>query len=358
MAQAVRRGLTNAACAVLYLSGATYLAYRLNRHRQVIVTYHNVLPDRMQDGGLHSWETHAASVFARHLAIIRRRFPVTTELGRPGTCMITFDDGYSNNARVAGPLLAQAGAAAYFFVPLETAESGEPNWVDKLRLWLGAAPAGSYRIAGCEITLGDAASRHRAAGQLWCLIEADYQSRHAVLDDMNRAAPFDTLPIDPELRALRYEAMSIPELEGLAGTGHKIGCHSRAHDILSRLSALEIEADFRACAAHLGLTYNTDIYAYPFGGTAHLDERVIVACRRAGFSAAFIYLPTLDGTAFAPGPFTIPRLTLPNTANSFVIEAKLSGIDALIKRLARVVRYRVRRRSARHARPTQPEPAS
>lgn len=348
----------NAACALLYLSGGTHLAYWLNRNRQIIVTYHNILPDRMLDDSLHSWEAHAESVFAKQLAIILRRFPVTTELGRPGTCMITFDDGYRNNACVAGPLLARAGAAAYFFVPLETAQQGEPNWVDKFRLWLGAAPSGTYRIAGCEISLDDSASRHRGAGQLWRIIEADYGARHTVLADMNRAAPFETLPIAPELRMLRYDAMSSQELKELAGAGHKIGCHSSAHDILSRLSVDEIEADFAACAAYRGTLYNTDIYAYPFGGAAHLDDRVIAACRSAGFSAALIYLPSLGGTALRPGPFTIPRLTLPNTDNSFVIEAKLSGIDLLLKRLARFARHRVRKSLARPAPPPQPEPAS
>jgi peptidoglycan/xylan/chitin deacetylase (PgdA/CDA1 family) len=346
MTSRLHRFLADAAHAALYFSGAVHLAYWLNRHRQVVVTYHNVLPDRMLDDSLHSWQAHAESVFARQLAIIQRRFTVTTELDRPGTCLITFDDGYCNNARVAGPLLAQAGAPAYFFVPLETAQRGEPNWVDKLRLWLGAAPSGDYRIAGAGIALGDAGSRHRAAGILWSLIEKDYRARHAVLDDMDCAAPFDTLPIDPELRALRYTAMPLPDLERLAAFGHKIGCHSRAHDILSRLSAAELDADFRTCAAQRGSLYNTAVYAYPFGGAAHLNERVFAACRRAGFAAAFIYLPSLDGTTMEPGAFAIPRQTLPNTANRFAIEAKLSGAEHSIRQLARFALHGRRARPA------------
>lgn len=338
MRPALRKVLANAAYALLYASGAVHLAYWLHRNRQVIVTYHNVLPDGMLDDSLHSREVHTASAFRKQLAIIRRRFPITTELGRPGTCVITFDDGYANNARVAGPLLSQAGATAYFFVPLETARSGQPNWVDRLRLWLGAAPSGIYTIADAEITLDDAASRHRAAGTLWQIIENDYRARHTVLADMERVVPFTALPIDRERRALRYDAMTPREIQDLAAAGHKIGGHSRAHDILSRLSATELDADFHDCAAARGTLYNTDVYAYPFGGVEHLDERVIAACRRCGFSAAFIYLPTIEGTPFAPGAFTIPRQTLPNAASRFAIEAKLSGAEAWLKRLARLVR--------------------
>jgi peptidoglycan/xylan/chitin deacetylase (PgdA/CDA1 family) len=340
VARAFRRIVVRTGYALLYVSGVIRLAYWLGRNRQVVVTYHNVLPDRLVDDSLHGREAHAASVFSRQLAVIRRRFPVTTELGRPGSCVIAFDDGYSNNARIAGPLLAESGALAYFFVPLETARDGQPNWVDKLRLWIGAAPSGTYSICGTEITLDDIASRHRAADALWQIIEQDYAKRDALLADMHRAVPFEALPIDPELRALRYDTMTIPELGQLAAAGHKIGCHSRSHDILSRLSEHDLAADFRDCAAYRGSLYNTGVYAYPFGGVAHVNEWVIAACRRAGFSAALIYLPSLDGTALEPGPFTIPRQTLPNTASRFVIEAKLSGVDVVIRRLVRRVSHR------------------
>jgi hypothetical protein len=80
------------------------------------------------------------------------------------------------------------------------------------------------------------------------------------------------------------------------------------------------------------------VYAYPFGGVEHLDERVIDSCVRAGFASAFIYLPDLHDTGMRPGLFTIPRLTLPNTANRFVIEAKLSGAEAMLRQLVREAR--------------------
>lgn len=338
----------------LYFSGAVHLAYWLNRRAQVVVTYHHVLPDRMLDESLHAMEVHAASVFEKQLAIIARRFPVTTEPGRPGTCLITFDDGYRNNLEIAAPLLARFGAAAYFFVPLEIARHGETLWVDRFRLWLGAAPAGTYTIAGQTVELSGDASRHAAAGQLWRVIETDYRDRHAVLTDMDAAVPFAALPLEPELRSLRYGGMTPEELGTLARAGHKIGAHSQRHDILSRLSGDELDEDFAACAAAIGPLYNTRVYAYPFGGIEHLDERVITGCARAGFSSAFIYLPTLDGSGLRPGPYTITRLTLPNSANRFVIEAKLSGAEAMLKALARravaklrgAARVRARRRYA------------
>jgi peptidoglycan/xylan/chitin deacetylase (PgdA/CDA1 family) len=340
----MKRRLKELAYAALYFSGAVHLAYWLNRRAQVVVTYHNVLPDGMIDDSLHALEAHGASVFQRQLALIARRFPITTELNKPGTCLITFDDGYRNNFKIAAPLLAKHGALAYFFVPVAITETGETLWVDQFRLWLGAAPSGSYVIAGTTVALGDNASRHEAAKVLWRLIEADYDARLAILGEMNRLVPFERLPIDPKLRSLRYGGVTAEQLEALARAGHRIGAHSLRHDILSRLSPAELEKDFAACAAQLGVLYTTPVYAYPFGGIEHLGERVIDGCARAGFAAAFIYLPTLDATGMSPGPFTMPRLTLPNTASRFVIEAKLSGAEAMLRDLVRKARRRFARR--------------
>ena len=330
--------LKNLAYAALFFSGAVRLAYWLNRDRQVVVTYHNILPDRMLDDSLHAMEVHAASVFERQLRVITQRFRVTTELGRPGTCIVTFDDGYCNNFDIARPLLARHDALAYFFVPLSIAETGETLWVDKFRLWLGAAPAGRYELLGTSFGLGDAASRHDAAGALWRLVEADYHNHRLILDAMDEVHPFESLPIDTQLRRLRYGGMTREELRSLARSGHRVGAHSHRHDILSRLSDADLERDFAACARQMGKLYTTPVYAYPFGGAEHLDDRVIAGCARAGFTAAFIYLPDLDGTFMRPGPFTIARLTLPNTANRFAIDAKLSGAEAMLKAVLRSMR--------------------
>jgi peptidoglycan/xylan/chitin deacetylase (PgdA/CDA1 family) len=344
---ALKRLLGETAYAGLYFSGAVHLAYRLNRGSQVVVTYHHVLPDGMVDDSLHALEVHGASNFARQLAVIARRFAITTEIGKPGTCLITFDDGYRNNLEIAGPLLARHGAAAYFFVPLDVAKSGDALWVDEFRLWLGAAPAGPYSIAGVPIALDNTASRHAAAGALWRLIEADYDARHRILGEMDRAVPFADLPIDPELRRLRYRGMTGEALRSLAAAGHRIGAHSLRHDILSRLDDETLEMDFAACAASVGPVYTTRVYAYPFGGVEHLDARVLAGCERAGFSAAFIYLPSLHGTGMRPGPFTIPRITLPNTGSRFAIEAKLSGAEAMIRNALRGAKARLRGIAAR-----------
>src|SRR5262245_50086968 len=67
-----------------------------------IVTYHNVLPDEIFDDALHLGVSHRMSEFKAQVDLIRSRLKVTTDfMGSPGTCVITFDDGYKNNIAAA-----------------------------------------------------------------------------------------------------------------------------------------------------------------------------------------------------------------------------------------------------------------
>ncbi len=76
MSPAFRRIAVHTAYALLYFSGAIRLAYWLGRNRQVIVTYHNVLPDVFLDGSLHGLAAHAEFGFQQaarsHLSPVPR----------------------------------------------------------------------------------------------------------------------------------------------------------------------------------------------------------------------------------------------------------------------------------------------
>jgi len=78
--------------------GIIRLFHFLNRNRQLGLTYHNVLPDELFDPDLvHLGVSCSLSTFIVQIEALRKRFAVTTEIGKPGTCMITFDDGYRIN---------------------------------------------------------------------------------------------------------------------------------------------------------------------------------------------------------------------------------------------------------------------
>src|SRR5439155_18588951 len=111
------------------------------------LTYHNVIPDEEFDGILHLGQSHRASVFERHLSIIKSRKALGGEVPGVGGCVITFDDGYRNNHAVARGILGRYGIKACFFVPLQPLREGSTLIIDQVALWFSYVPTGEYEVA-------------------------------------------------------------------------------------------------------------------------------------------------------------------------------------------------------------------
>lgn len=319
---------------VAFHVGIIDLFYRRNRYRARVITYHNVLPDRFFDDSLHLRLCHRESAFIRQMQIAAERWPVAENSQAP-ECQITFDDGYQNNYAVVAPILERYGLRGTFFVTLDLLENQNVLWPDRFITWLSLVPSGTYHLRGRSVDIHDTASRAACWTHLWNEIVADYRCLGDVGRELEAAYAFERLPLDPEFRRLRLTGMTTAELEELSGRGHQIACHSYRHDILARLSDAALDDDFRRCEEALGRIYNCASYAYPFGGAAEVTERERQACRRSRFESAFLNVDLSDAEGGKPADrYAMPRITLPDTSDRYVIEAKLSGFESALKALA------------------------
>jgi peptidoglycan/xylan/chitin deacetylase (PgdA/CDA1 family) len=97
----------------------TWLRVR-RRTRYTVLLYH-----RVNDVSTDKLTT-SVTRFIQHLSLIRRHYPVMSLIEAttgpperyrgPNVVIITFDDGYADNAEVAAPILQQFGCSATFFV--------------------------------------------------------------------------------------------------------------------------------------------------------------------------------------------------------------------------------------------------
>lgn len=307
-----------------YWLGIIRLFYFLNRRKQRILAYHNVLPDELFDDTLHLGMSCRASSFENQLVAIRSHFKTTTQIGVPASCIITFDDGYRNNLLVAAPLLARHDTRAIFFVPACAVVSSGELWIDRMLRWVSYTPAGRYVIAGEPLLLSDRASRRIAWIALWRKMLSDYALKEVILREMEAAAPEEAQPANPHLHELRFTLLSASELQELKSAGHSIGCHSANHDILSMLSDAELDRDFETCEKLIGPLYTAAIYSYPYGGFDEVTDRELERCQRSAFTHALGNVP-------ATRPHAIGRITLPDTSDPIVIHAILSGFDGFIR---------------------------
>jgi peptidoglycan/xylan/chitin deacetylase (PgdA/CDA1 family) len=260
-------------------------------HRLAVLMYHRIGADR---AALLSMARGLGSAtvadFEQQLQEVTRRFRVigldellalrehTALPGKQNLLMVTFDDGYSDFADVAWPVIQRCGVPVTMFVATAMPDAGVPYWWDQL--------AYSIRVTR---------SRELAWGtqRLPLLSDQDRESAYrAVHDDLQRMQTASTVQRVAELAdaldagTAPSEVLGWQELKQLRLAGLAIGAHSHAHHRLDKLSGDELRADLATCRTIMAreLAEEPRAFAYP---TGYYDQRVERAVRDAGFDISF-----------------------------------------------------------------------
>jgi peptidoglycan/xylan/chitin deacetylase (PgdA/CDA1 family) len=223
--------------------------------------------------------------------------------------VVTFDDGYADNALEALPILKEVGVPATFFVSTGSIGTESEFWWHELeRLIL------EQRDLPKCFTLDD-----ETCGRSWptATLTERQELYHGIMRLMN--------DVDAERRnnwlgqvrcwagtkekdAGRHRLMSVDELRLLAGSSLvTIGAHTVTHTRLSSLSRNrqreEITTSKQKLEAWLGK--EIPIFSYPFGRRSDYTQETIALCRQAGFARAAANFP---GQAHRwTDPYQIPR---------------------------------------------------
>ena len=261
---------------LLWRTGAAAAARRLLASRgRLVVTFHGVasrvygaLPTAVQP-------SFTADGLRAAVAWIAGRFHLLTPdeflAGETAGVLLTFDDGFANNATQALPVLEELDAPAIFFIT--TQHVREP------RDWLPA-------------------TRRQ--------VRAHWRAETEVAEELARDL---------------FDGMSREQLELCAA--HPlvtIGSHTVGHPFLTRCDDAtlgdELERSRDLLQSWCGRT--VDLFAYP---TGDYDLRVARAARAAGYRAAFAQDPIGVGLP----AYEIPRVGL-YAADPPYLAAKLSGL--------------------------------
>lgn len=252
--------------------------------------------------------------FRLRLRLLRKHFhvlPLAEALTRlrDGTLpakavTITFDDGYRDNATVVLPLLREQGLQATFFIASGYLNNGR-MWNDSLieivRRWPGEMLDFSPLDLGAIDVRTLEARRHALGLLLMRLKELDPVLRAEFLQDLERRLP-GSLPTDL--------MMTDDQVRALHRAGMEIGCHTRTHPILKRISLEEANADIVNGRDDLQRIIDAPVrfFAFP-NGIPHYDYDVqhVNLVRSLGFKAAF---STSWGVATHDSDFfQLPRFT-------------------------------------------------
>lgn len=279
--------------------------------RLPILIFHRALA---QPDPLFPEEVDAAR-FDGLMALVASRFRVLT-LGEalrarsrgalPGNALvITFDDGYADNAEVAVPILQRHGLRATFFVATHFLDGGR-MWNDTVIECVRQCVLPTLDLAsfGLEaFPLSDAASRRRAINAL--LPKLKYASLSEREEGLQRLHGLAGQPrLDDGLM------MRSDQVVGMHQAGMEVGGHTVRHPILTELSdadaLAEIDQGRQRLQAIIGAPVT--VFAYPNGGpNRDYDARHVGMVKSLGFEGAVSTATGVSGPL--SDPFQLPRFT-------------------------------------------------
>lgn len=205
--------------------------------------------------------------------------------------LLTFDDGYVNNYRLALPILEGRNIPALFFVSTWNTATGEPFWFDRVTVPLQVETHNEIDLRDVGLRQyqfhpHDDRSRWEDIQSLLIDIKAlgnpgvpevdrVLERCDAAAGERGRAALADCRPLQ------------VREILAMRATGLcHFGSHAHRHEILTYLDDTTLSETLRQSRTFMeasGLTPPDDI-AYPNGD---VDDRVAAASRSAGFRRGY-----------------------------------------------------------------------
>ena len=271
------------------------LRRRGSRHGPTVLMYHGILPRRLSAVGFGAVDRDG---FARQMRLLKRHCRIihpgelegatrATRADWKQAVLITFDDGFANNATIAWPILEEMKIPAIFFVSTRHMEAGKYLWFAHARALFQLWPAGTIQLLGRPWTLGDAGSRQHAVEEF--MTRTRSVPIEAVYRDLADFPVSEFVPpgiVDEELRG-----MTAAELAAVAKSPLiTIGAHTCNHPYLTRCPQSQVQEEITAAKLKLEEICGRPVtaFAYPDGD---YDDAVASIVRQAGFNLAFAVDP-------------------------------------------------------------------
>ena len=293
--------ITQAFSRLLVYSGVAALSHRQRRRsrepRVTILSYHRIgQPETSQplyDPMLFS-ATQAG--FTWQMSYVQQNFTVLSfdelaerhRLGQPlpsNAAVITFDDGYEDNYKLAYPILRQHNLPATIFLTTGLMGTRHIMWWDEVAALLQTTQTGSVLVQGLgELRLETPRDRLRAREKLRHYFKSlSEDERRGQQDALRQALSHSE---SPTLRAPMY--LDWDQVREMNQNGISFGAHTQSHPILTKIpirqAEYEIVASKKAIQTETGGPVR--FFAYPNGKRGDFNTRTRELLDRNGFEAA------------------------------------------------------------------------
>ncbi|HKV62617.1 MAG TPA: polysaccharide deacetylase family protein [Candidatus Acidoferrum sp.] len=234
----------------------------------------------------------------------------------PGV-VITFDDGYRSAYNVAFPILQQYRLPATIYLTVDSVETGQVAWYDRVFLGMAVAPSGELQLDlqdPWRFQLNSPEDRLRAALEVVAILRTLPNSLRC--ECCARLENRIGLPQN----ALSSRVLTWEEIHIMHSAGITFGSHTLSHPVVSQLAPLELEHELGAskCLLEKKLGIPVLDFAFPFGKASDCSPAALEMLSRCGYRSAVT---------------TVPGVNTPQ-ANLFELRRMQVGVDGSLARFA------------------------
>ena len=330
--------------AALVSSGFASLVRTRRAKETTIMTFHG-LCEGSGDTGILDWSLHLpVEIFRSVCSLLAAEYHVISmsdfiearsqKLSLPANSVVlTFDDGFESNFKLAYPILKRFELPATIFVTTGFLDGADMLWFQRIDLAFGRTRKESlvWKINERKLRLSLETREERQNSLVELMPELKMLPDADLLGEVNRleralgvdSPRMDDLPVP--MRPLTWASAKSMVSEGLI----EIGGHTHTHPILSRCEPFSMEAEITTCRdrilAETGVAPVS--FAYPNGGDEDYTHETVRMVKAAGFQSA---CTTINGRINPrTSLFQLPRYGSPESI--WEAEATVSGAYETLK---------------------------
>lgn len=274
------------------------------RHDLRILAYHRVLDSAEPEGFTFDTELISATgeQFREQMRLVKRDFHpmrfdqvlscIDANRRLPKSAiLVTFDDGYDDNYRIAYPILRELGMSAMFFVSTGHIDSGMPYAYDWLVHMICTTSARKLLAPELDIDWGIPCAlpeRRELAGRLLDQLKSlDDAGQEKLISRFEREWDIPRSAGHPYCRPMNWK-----HLREMHQGGMEIGSHGVGHRMLAKLTMEQMSDEVNVSKHTLEreLDAPVQVLSYPVGGPDAFDTETVEVVRSAGFRMACSYV--------------------------------------------------------------------
>jgi peptidoglycan/xylan/chitin deacetylase (PgdA/CDA1 family) len=243
----------------------------------------------------------SSAVFEQHIVFLKQHFdfvsPRDDERRRRPTertrILLTFDDGFRNNAEVAAPILRKHRVPAVFFVSSRHATPGRYLWFSYLSALEKRFTGAGFSFRGMVFKMSPD-ERQKSVQRLRGILLGLVPHPTAMYEAMEGELPHLEDFVSQRELADGYAGMTAQHVADLSADPlFSIGVHTVDHPYLTKCDPVEALRQIQANRAWLEAACGArcDAIAYPGGD---YDAGVLRMCRGAAFTRGYAVVPRID----------------------------------------------------------------